>query len=415
MPNTSYGSLPFAEQIEFLRRKVNIPTNSWTDIYGAEHDYAFTVAGANRNAIVADFRSAIEKVIAEGGTLEGFRKDFDNIVAAHGWDYNGGRSWRSRTIYETNLFSSYNAGRFEQLEAAKDVLPYRQYHHSGSENPRAEHLAWDGLILRADDPWWQTHTPINAWGCQCSVSGLTEDDLTELGKTALDKAPPLELETHTIGQRSLNGPREVTVPKGIDPGFEHTPGRSRLEGAIPPELPNPPITGAMGGPGLPNTRPTDPLPAPRSLGAERLLPDNLSDEGYAQAFLEPFGATLEKPVVHIDVLGEALAVGRNLFIDRKSGLLKANKRNRGPLMSVLAEALLDPDEIWVRLEYQFKQKKTVLRRRYIAQFELPGQDVPTMAVFEWGADGWSGITTFAPEVSVLDDARIGVRLYRREE
>ncbi len=414
MPS-NYGSLPFAEQIEFLRRKVNIPTDSWVDIYGAEHDYGFMVAGANRNAIVADFRTAVEKVIAQGATLADFRKDFDNIVATHGWDYNGGRSWRSRTIYETNLFSSYNAGRFEQLEAAGDALPYRQYHHSGSENPRREHLAWDNLVLHRNDPWWQTHTPINAWGCQCSVSGLTEEDLADLGLTVPDTAPALELETRIIGQRSLNGPREVVVPKGIDPGFEHTPGRSRLEGAMPPERPMPPITGASGGPGLPNTRASDPLPAPRSLPGDKLLPSNLSDEDYAQAFLQPFGATLEQPVVHIDVLGEAIAVGKNLFIDSRSGLLKANKRDRGPLMAVLAEALLDPDEIWVRLEYQFKQKKTVVRRRYVAQYQLPGQDVPALAVFEWASDGWSGITTFSPLDYSIDDMRVGARLYRREE
>ena len=35
------------------------------------------VAGANRDAIVADFRAAVEKAIAEGTTLEQFRKDFD--------------------------------------------------------------------------------------------------------------------------------------------------------------------------------------------------------------------------------------------------------------------------------------------------------------------------------------------------
>jgi hypothetical protein len=408
MPSVNYGSLPFAEQIQFLRRKVNIPTDSWVDIYGAEHDYGFMVAGANRNAIVADFRSAVEKVIAEGATLADFRKDFDNIVASHGWDYKGGRSWRSRTIYETNLFSSYNAGRFEQLEAAGDALPYRQYHHSGSENPRAEHLAWDGLVLRRDDPWWQTHTPINAWGCQCSVSGLTELGLAELGLTVPDTAPALELETRIIGQRSVNGPREVVVPKGVDPGFEHTPGRSRLEGAIPPERPMPPITGATGGPGLPNTRPTDPLPAPRSLPADTLLPDNLSDEDYAQAFLQPFGATLEQPVVHIDVIGEALVLGRGLFVDRATGAINAS--SNGPLLPLLAEALLDPDEIWVRME--FADNKTVVRRRYIARFLLPGQDTPALAVFDSAADGWSGITRLAAE-NDIDDLRMGVRLYRR--
>lgn len=409
---TNYGSLPFAEQIEFFRRKLNIPTDSWTDIYSAEHDWAFMVAGANRDALLTDFRTAVDKVVAEGATLADFRRDFDRIVADHGWDFKGGRDWRSRTIYETNLFSSYNAGIFEQLNAVRDGLPYWQYHHSGSENPRPEHLAWDGLVLRAEDPFWDAHFPPNGWGCQCSASGMDDVDLAELGKSGPDRSPDIEMETRVIGQRSASGPREVVVPKGIDPGFEHTPGRSRLEGAIPPERPGG-LSGALSGPGLPNTRPSDPLPAPRSLPDSVLLADDLSDADYAQAFLQPFGATLEQPVVHIDVIGEALVVGRGLFVDRKTDQLKVRKRGRGPLMAVLAQAVLDPDEIWVRLEYQFAQKKTVVRRRYIAQFQLPGQAVPALAVFEWSADGWSGITTFSPVDYDVEQLRAGVRLYRR--
>ncbi|PHR68494.1 PBECR2 nuclease fold domain-containing protein [Alcanivorax sp.] len=416
MPSVNYGSVPFQEQILFFRRKLNIPTESWTDIYGQEHDWAFMVAGANRDAIVADFREAVEKAIAGGGTLEEFRKDFDKIVARHGWDYNGGRAWRSRTIFETNLFSSYSAGRYEQLEAAKDALPYRQYHHSDAvEHPRPEHLAWDGLILRADDPWWDTHTPINAWGCQCYVTGLTEDDLREMGKDGPDEAPGMEWEEKIIGQRSADGPRTVRVPAGIDPGFEHAPGRSRLKSAVPPEKPEPPLPGSQGGPGLPNTRPASPLPSVRPYPASRLLPEGLDEETYANAFLEEFGATLDEPAVFRDVIGERLAIGRELFVERRSGRLKANKRGRGRYMKLLADALQSPDEIWVRLEWQAARKKAVVRRRYIARFQLPDEQVPALAVYELSHDGWSGITVFQPDAHQIEDMRVGARLYFREE
>jgi hypothetical protein len=416
MPSVNYGSVPFQEQIQFFRRKLNIPTESWTDIYGQEHDWAFMVAGANRDAIVSDFREAVEKVIADGGTLEAFRKDFDKIVARHGWDYNGGRAWRSRTIYETNLFSSYQAGRYEQLEAAKDALPYRQYHHSDAvEHPRPQHLAWDGLILRSDDPWWDTHTPINAWGCQCYVTGLTEDDLRELGKDGPDEAPAMEWEERIIGQRSPDGPRTVRVPAGIDPGFEHAPGRSRLHSAIPPEKPDPPLPGSQGGPGLPNTRPSSPLPSARPYPASRLLPEGLDEETYANAFLEEFGATLNDPAVFRDVIGERLAIGRELFVQRKSGQLKANKRGRGRYMKLLADALQSPDEIWVRMEWQAAKRQAVVRRRYIARFQLPDEQVPALAVYEWSPDGWTGITAFQPDAHQIEDMRVGVRLYFREE
>lgn len=87
--NVSYGSLPFSEQIAFFRRKFSTKTDAWTDVYGSAHDNEFMVAGASRDALLADLRTAVEKSL-DGGTLETFRKDFAAIVARYGWSYNGG-------------------------------------------------------------------------------------------------------------------------------------------------------------------------------------------------------------------------------------------------------------------------------------------------------------------------------------
>lgn len=412
----SATSLPFREQNEFLRRKLNLPTTGWTDVYEREHDYAFVVAGANRDALVADFRQAVERAIEKGTTLEAFRKDFDRIVATHGWSYNGGRNWRSRVIYETNLRSSYMAGRYEQLMAVREQRPYWQYIHSDAvEHPRPEHQAWNGLILRWDDPFWQTHFPVNAWGCQCSVRALSERDLQRMGKKGPDTAPPIVWEPRTIGQRSPQGPRTVQVPQGIDPGFEHTPGQARLESAVPrPRLDDELIPAPA--PGLPNRVATEPLPPPRSFPAERILPPDLSDAAYVQRYLQAFGATLEAPAVVHDVIGERLVIGRELFIDRKSGELKANKNGRGQWLPLLAEALREPDEVWVRIEWLGALQKAVVRRRYVARYQVDAAQVPAVAVFEVGTDGWLGITTFPPhQDEYLETVRQGIRLYRRQE
>lgn len=410
MAEASYGALPFREQIAFFRRKLNLPTEAWTDIYAAEHDWAFVVAGANRNDLVADFRAAVETAILDGGTLESFRKDFDAIVTKHGWDYNGGRNWRSRVIYETNLFSSYSAGRYQQLMAMREERPYWMYVHSDAvAHPREEHLSWHGLILRWDDPWWQTHFPINAWGCQCSVRALSERDLERMGRTGPDKAPAMEWEDRLIGQRSAEGPRLVRVPKGIDPGFEYTPGRGRLESKVPPRREG--GVGSAGAPGVPNTEPVGPLPPPRPFPAAQLLPAGLSEQEYAAAFLSDFGATLDTPAVYRDVVGEPLVIGRSLFTQVRTGALKADKYGRGPFMPLLATTLRDPDEVWARLEWNQARKEAMVRRRYIARFLVEGEETPGLAVFEWGPDGWGGVTTFPPDE--VDTLRVGVRLYAR--
>ncbi|MDP0343930.1 phage minor head protein [Glaesserella parasuis] len=211
--------LPFSEQIEYFRKKVNIPTATYLDIYGEAHDYAFVVAGAHTQEIIGDFRRAIDDVIERGGTLEEFRKVFDTIADKHSWEYNGGRNWRSRIIYDTNLYASYNHGRYMQQRELADVMPYWEYEHNDSAHPRPQHVAWDGLVLRADDPWWDYHYPTRAYGCHCTVRALDDVDLKYQNKT-VQQAPEIEWEEKVIGQRS-GSPRIVRVPKGVDPSFEH--------------------------------------------------------------------------------------------------------------------------------------------------------------------------------------------------
>lgn len=241
----AYGSLPFREQIAFFRAKRNVLTEAWTDVWEAEHDHAFMVAGANRIDLLVDLRAAVDRAIADGTGLEAFRHDFDQIVAKHGWAFNGGRNWRTRVIFETNMRTSYAAGRYAQLQYLKTVgMPYWRYRHSDAvQHPRPMHLAWDGLVLHADDPWWDTHFPPNGWGCQCTVEALTARDLADLGKSGPDTAPPVDMQQVLVGKNGPH-PRQVETPAGVDPGFGYAPGKSAFERDRTPAL-KPPSAAAV--------------------------------------------------------------------------------------------------------------------------------------------------------------------------
>ena len=408
MVNVAYGSLPFKEQIEFFRRKANVPTNSYVDIYNNEHDYAFVVAGANRNALLNDFRAAIDKAISQGTTLEEFRKDFAEIVEKHGWSYNGSFNWRTRIIYETNLNSSYQAGRYQQLRDAK--FPYLEYLHSDYvEHPRELHQSWNHLVLDFNDPWWNTHFPPNGYGCQCRVRGRTTGDLKSMGKNQPDKAPTINWVDRVIGENSGN-PRIVRVPEGIDPSFEHIPGQSRLDNFVPNPLDTDPTLKR----GLPSSKATDEWPAIREVSKNRRLEKSLTEEDYANIFLNEFGATLTKPAIFKDVAGDALVIGKQLFTVSKTGELKVTKRGREQFLLLLADSLKLPDEIWTRMEYIDHLQKSVVRRRYISRFMIDGEIKPMLAVFEVGDDGWLGVTTFAPDnPEYLEQLRVGIRVFKR--
>ena len=417
----SHGSLPFQQQIEYFRGKVDLPTRAWTDAYAAEHDYAFVVAGAAKRDLLTDLRGAVEKSIANGITLEQFRKDFDQVVSKHGWQYQGERGWRTNVIWETNLRQSYNAGREAQMAdpELRKRRPYAVYRHGDSAHPRPMHLSWNGITLPLDDPWWATHTPQNGWGCKCKKFMLSARDVERQGLT-IGPAPATEWEDRVIGKNSPGGPRTVRVPKGIDPGFEYAPGQSRLANSVPQlrthDLIPAPSAAPVPTTGLPNRQPSGPLPQPRQVSAKRLLPAKVSTPKAVTQFLGEFGATDAVPAVFRDVTGDALVIGREMFSDAKTGAIALAQQVKARELPLLAEAIKTPDEIWARLEWQPDQGKAVLRRRYLAHVLVKGKADPAVAVFDQGADGWTGVTGFVDDSEqYLEALRLGVLLYRRTE
>ncbi|WP_374348620.1 phage minor head protein [Chitinimonas sp.] len=226
MSDLRFG-VPFAEQLAFFRKKLNLPSAAWDDIMRSAHDRAFIVAGAMQADLLTDLRSAVDSAIANGEGLRAFQQRFDGIVAKHGWEHTGSRNWRSRVIYQTNLRTSYAAGRYRQL-SDPDVLkrlPYWRYAHCDAvTHPRPQHLAWNNLILRADDPWWDVHYPPNGWGCQCRVFSAGDADLPAYGKAAPDAAPNDGSYDYVDARTG-----EVhTLPAGIDYGWDYAPGSAAL-------------------------------------------------------------------------------------------------------------------------------------------------------------------------------------------
>ena len=217
-----YGSLPFEEAIAFFRGKVNLPTATWLDIQKGMHARAFVVAGAMQIRLLEDFRAAVTSAIAKGTTLQAFRQQFDRIVKRHGWSYNGSRGWRSRVIYDTNLRTAYQAGRYKQLSdpQALKARPYWRYKHDDLVlRPRQQHLALNGLVLRHDDPFWATHYPPNGWGCKCKVFAESAASLKRK-KLSVSASPEIRRVARQLGDRI------VQVPEGIDPGWDYNVGEA---------------------------------------------------------------------------------------------------------------------------------------------------------------------------------------------
>ena len=221
----SFGK-PFNYQLAALRLRFGDlhPTAKWDDIWQDAHNRAFMVAGAIKADLVADFALAIDKAVSQGTGLQSFAKDFRAIVEKHGWHgWTGegtkkGEAWRIRTIYGTNMRVSYAAGRFAQLKDSG--FKYWVYRHGNALEPRLQHLAWDGLILEVDHPFWNTHFPPNGWGCTCRVFGAH----SIAGAVRKGGKAELKLPENWNALDPRTG-----APPGVGKGWAYAPGASVAE------------------------------------------------------------------------------------------------------------------------------------------------------------------------------------------
>jgi len=406
---SEYSRLPFEEAVGYLRQKTNLGSRRWTDIWKEEHARSFVVAGAMKSELLSDFRSAVDAAIADGETIADFRKRFDEIVARHGWSYKGGRGWRTRVIYDTNVRMAYAAGRWQQMTdpGVLKLRPYLMYRHGDSVVPRPEHLAWDGLVLRADDPWWNTHYPPNGWGCKCKVLSLSRRDLERMGKDGPDTAP----EPVRRSWVSRDGSRRGNVPLGIDPGFDYNVGKARGMGPAEIAASRAEIPGEWEkltpGNWKSNRRPEQvPLDLPKAdlapkaktaaevvsalsriLGAEDVVLWSPRNSGGAQP-------------VHVNawVLGNHIAPTRARFL---------------PLLPELIET---PFEAWATFERHTGTQELVIRQRIIKAFRLNESKEQGLLLVANMVNGELESWTFIPprNINYLQKQREGKLVYGRE-
>ena len=237
-PGYSFDPGPPPEVARFFRNKGIRDSFSFEDVEPEEHAVAFSVAKATKADVLKDIRTAVQKAIDEGQTLEQFSRDLTPMLQAKGWwgkqlmgdPLTGelqvvrlGSPRRLRTIYNANLRSARAAGQWERIERTKKLLPYLEYRLGPSENHRPAHEAKQGLILPVDDPFWDEWMPPNGWGCKCWVRQITRAEAERRGVSEAPKVPSNGYENRRTGEIR-------PVPAGIDPGWDRNPGKLRMQG-----------------------------------------------------------------------------------------------------------------------------------------------------------------------------------------
>lgn len=232
-----------AEAIAWFRAKGYQFGFSWQDVEREEHGRAFTVAKAMTRDLLETIREAVDRAIADGETLAQFRKQLRPRLEAAGWwgrkemvDPATGESElvqlgsprRLKTIFETNMRTSYAAGRWERIERSKRAFPFLEYVSVMDGRERPQHHAWHGTVLPVDDPWWNTHYPPNGWGCRCLPKPVSRGQAERRGlKATKPKVFPMR---QWINRRT--GEIQM-IERGIDPGWDYHVGKARHDGLTP--------------------------------------------------------------------------------------------------------------------------------------------------------------------------------------
>ena len=222
------------------RRGRLVETFQWQDFWGEEHADRFTVAKSAGFDILKDIDAAFIKAMSEGQSPRQFAKELTPILQAKGWwgrkivpdplieeDVVAqlGSPRRLKTIFETNMRSSYAAGHWSSFERNKTTRPYLRYVAIMDEHTRPAHAALHNLVLPVDHPFWEKFAPPNGWGCRCVLQSLSERDIRRLQREGENlKFQPPEYSSRDYVNRRTG---EVTeVPDGIDPGWAYNPGKA---------------------------------------------------------------------------------------------------------------------------------------------------------------------------------------------
>jgi uncharacterized protein with gpF-like domain len=248
------GPVP-KEVIAYWREKGLKPSFSYKDVWGLEHHFAFAAAKVMRMDVLNALQDELDNAIKQGVPFEQFKRDIEPRMQRLGWwephtvqDPKTGElarvdpPRRLKLIYDTNMRTARAVGQWERIQRTKALRPYLLYLTGPAIRHREQHLAWHGLLLSVDDPFWQAHFPPNGYNCHCYVRTVSQREydsmetvqrprVDEDGKTTGElEAVPVVREAPKVKLVPWKNDRtgEVEfVPEGVDPGFAHRPGEGR--------------------------------------------------------------------------------------------------------------------------------------------------------------------------------------------
>ena len=135
-------------------------------------DNTWHFSAAKTWQMTKDMQSQLFDEFGNKREFASFKKAVSGIVE----EYNA--NWL-KTEYNLAISGSQMASHWASIEKDKKTLPYLMYKTVGDGRVRPEHKAFNNVIKKVDDKFWNQYLPPNGWNCRCIVIQLVDGKETD--------------------------------------------------------------------------------------------------------------------------------------------------------------------------------------------------------------------------------------------
>lgn len=189
--------VPHAEAAKWIADKPLLARSAFDNLLPDLKARAFTITGVESANVMQTVRDRIAELPA-GADWDEVKKDIAAQISpwldspedrASDGTVRSPSERRAELLLRTHGFQAYTVAAETVAERQRAAFPYAQYLSSQDDQVRDSHAALDGIVLPADSPFWDRHTPPWEWGCRCQKVFLTREDVADMEQADASKIP----------------------------------------------------------------------------------------------------------------------------------------------------------------------------------------------------------------------------------
>ena len=175
--------------VDFLKRH-GLSQASIDEVSGGYRDYAFKIAGVEREELLKTVHAELVKAVEQGVSEADWAQTVNAAFDAAG--VTRLKPWHLETVFQSNVMTAYNAANWDTLHepGIEELFPMYRVIEVPDARECAICKAYGGITLPANDPWWKTHWPTYHHKCRCWILALYAAQAAKAGVVRASQIAP---------------------------------------------------------------------------------------------------------------------------------------------------------------------------------------------------------------------------------